>query len=304
MLPLHVVTVGGRPVVALSDSGSNVNLVAEQVVDSLGLRAHVDCSHIVEWEGTTGGSTAALGSITLHVTPPSETGISAAIPIICFVAPSLPGGVGLLLRCPASSPAPTPFWRWRLGESRRAGLLSYPAQVPRHRRARSALMLLALSLAAVTTASALYPTPTPAAWQRYLAGDFELEREDEGDNVPTVGERVADAVADAGAPIDFATVELQLTPDTNPAEEAALRSLLSARSAAFELQPGGIDCTPVRLPIRSGAAPRRASQLPRSVRDPVRLAAMKECLEKHLALGIIRPCNDADGNDFAGQLSW
>lgn len=303
MLPLHAVEVGGQRVVTLCDSGSNVNMVSDALIDRLGWRDRVDRLHTVEWEGTTGGKSVALGSITLRITPPSDCGIVTAVPIICFVAPSLPGGVELLLRCPASSPAPQPFWRWRLGESRRVGLMPTPPRAPRARaRPSSAGIMLAAALAALATTSAYYPTPTPAAFQRFLSGEYELSREDEGDGDPTLAERVADAAMDARVPVDFATVDLKLAPDTPPAEESALRSLLAARAAAFELQPGGIDCTPVRLPVRADAVPRVASQMPRSVRDPVRLSAMRESLDKLLDLGIIRRCTDADSREFAGQV--
>lgn len=299
LLPVHSATVTGETAVVLPDSGSTVNLVSNALVERLGLRSNVDSNHVVEWEGTTGGTVFALGSISLRVTPPSDTGVASDVPVLCFVAPSLPGDVDLLLRCPASSPAATPFWRWRLGESRRVGLM------PRTRTAPSSSakgISLALSLAVLATSFATYPVPTPAAWDRFLSGTFDLDREDEGDGDPTLAERVADAVMTAADPVNYNTVALQIDKDTSASEEAALRSLLNARSAAFKLHPEGIDCTPVRLPIKEGALPRMASQMPRNVRDPVRLAAMKACLDNHVKLGIIRPCTSSDSTEYAGQV--
>ena len=139
------------------------------------------------------------------------------VSICCFVAPA---DVDLLLRSPASSPDPRHFWRWRVGESRRAGLLPAPADTRRRRRrARASVLTL---LAALTVAASAFPTPTAHAWQRFHSGNYELLRLDEGEGPPTLPERVADAVADASDSTDFLTVPLQLSSDTSPQEEAAL----------------------------------------------------------------------------------
>ena len=281
--------------VALTDGGSQLNLVSKEYCDRVGAVMRPSSA---EWGSTAGGVTRALGCVTLSVVPPVEVGIVEPISVECHVAASLP--FDIILRAPPMDGWERDFWIWRAGESKGWATMKGRRRARKARRNAKTLGNAAVvALLAMTVAVAGGPS-----WEVFRDGQFEFPgaAAEVAAEVaePTLEERVADSVA--AQPPDLATAPLDVPADTLPEERQALRETLLDFKEAFVPRKTGIIMDPLPLPVIEGKVPVAAPGHPRYVSSEPKRAAMSAQLAKLLEKGIIRRCAPNSNKTYSGQV--